>query len=156
MPHKKETTWVVIADGMRARILRWEGGTAFADAIDRDLSNPEVHGFARDLKSDAPGRGFVPGSEARHGMEPPTDPHALEKERFGRQVAAVLDEAAGRKAFDRLVLVAPPKALGTLRGALAERVRRCVAAELPKDLVKTPQHELAGHLKDVLGPGPRT
>jgi protein required for attachment to host cells len=151
MVSKRSETWVVVADGMRARILRWEGGDRFGQAMDHDLYDAAVHGFSRDLKSDAPGRAFDPGSGARHAIEPRHDPHEQEKVRFGGQVASVLDDAAARQAFDRLILVAPPKALGILRAALSERVRKCVTGEVNKDLVRTPVHELASHLRDSLG-----
>ena len=58
MTAARKETWVLIADGMRARILKWEGGDRFSQALGQDLYDPAVHGFARDLKSDAPGRAF--------------------------------------------------------------------------------------------------
>lgn len=150
--HRK--TWVVIADGMRARILQWEGDDRFTPATKEELYDASVHGFARDLKSDAPGRAFDTGSGARHAMQPRHDPHEMEKERFERHVAEIVNEAAARKAFDRLVIAAPPKALGHLREALAAPARKCLIGELHKDLVKTPADQLASHFRDILKPGP--
>lgn len=145
--HKE--TWFVIADGMRAKILRQTGADQFAPATDHDFYDADVHGHSRDLKSSAPGRAFDTGSGAHHSMEPRHDPHKLEKERFGRHVAAAIDEAAARGAFNRLILVAPPRALGILRDALGHQARACVVAEIAKDLVRTPLGELAGHFRDV-------
>jgi protein required for attachment to host cells len=151
MTTTRKTTWVVIADGMRARILKWEGADRFTPAIKDELYDASVHGFARDLKSDAPGRAFDTGSGARHAMQPRHDPHEMAKERFDRHVAAVVNDAAARKAFDRLVLAAPPKALGVLRDALGEPARKCVVGEVHKDLIRTPLDQLADHLRGVLG-----
>jgi len=151
MAAARKITWVVVADGMRARILKWEGASHFVPAVKDELYSASVHGFSRDLKSDAPGRAFDTGSGARHAMQPRHDPHELEKERFDRHVAAVVNDAAARKAFDRLVLVAPPKALGVLRDALGEPARKCVIGEVHKDLVRTPPDQLADHLREVLG-----
>jgi len=47
-------------------------------------------------------------------------------------------------------LVAAPSALGDLRAALSPEVPATVVAEVPKDLTKTPDAAVAGHLKDVL------
>jgi protein required for attachment to host cells len=62
----------------------------------------------------------------------------------------MLDERLAEKAYDRLVIVAPPKALGDLRAALSEQVKPHVYAELDKDLVKTPTAELPQHLGAVM------
>ena len=50
----------------------------------------------------------------------------------------MLDKRLSEKAYDRLVIVAPPKALGDLRAALSAHVRPLIYAELDKDLVKIP------------------
>lgn len=144
-------TWIVIADGMHARILRQDApGGSLVSALAEEMVDPAVHGFARDLKSDHPGRAFDTGSGARHAMEPRSDPHALEKARFARCIAELINAAAGRNEFAKLVLVAPPKTLGELRADLDERARKRVIGELARDLVGTPMTELRGHLKDVL------
>lgn len=154
MPTTKPT-WIVIADGMHARILRQDApGAALVPALDQEMVDPAVHGFARDLKSDQPGRAFDTGSGARHAMEPRHDPHVLEKAQFARRVAALVNEAAGRNAFAKLVLVAPPKTLGELRQDLDTQARQRVTGELARDLVRMPLKELRDHLKDLL-PGPR-
>ncbi len=52
--------------------------------------------------------------------------------------------ASPPKAFDRLMIVAPPFALGDLRAALSEQMKPHIYAELGKDLTKTPAAELPG------------
>lgn len=151
MPTKKKETWFVVADGMRARILRRTDDRRLVPATDHDLYDAAVHGFARDLKSDAPGRVFDTGSGARHAVEPRHDPHEFEKERFGKYVASVINEAAARDAFEQLVLVAPPRALGVLRAALDERARGRILEEVPKDLTRAPLDRLAEHLAGIRG-----
>lgn len=149
MTDKSKEIWVLIADGMRARILKWDGREHFAPAMDHEFYDPQVHGYSRDLKSDAPGRAFDSMSSTRHALQPRHDPHELEKERFSRSVAAVVDEAAQRKAFEQLILVAPPKTLGALRTALGPAALSRVKGEIHKDLIHTPPHQLADHLRDV-------
>ena len=88
-------------------------------------------------------------------MEPRVDWHEYEKHLFAVSMAKVLDEAAERGAFDRLVLVAPPKTLGALRAALKPRTRKMVIAEVGKDLTHVPVQGLTGHLRDVVPLNPR-
>jgi protein required for attachment to host cells len=85
-------------------------------------------------------------------MEPRTDPHLVEEERFARKIVTVLDQAARRQRFDRLVLVAPPKLMGMLRGLLPPNLMDKVGGELTKDLTKIPSHELPEHLEPILNP----
>ena len=160
MSATSNVTWVVIADGMHARILREEApGGRLLPALEHELYDPAVHGYSRDLKSDHPGRAFDTGSagfgrqhtaQPRHAMEPRHDPHQYEKHLFARHIAQLLNEAAGRDEFQRLVLVAPPKVLGDLRAELDEHSRKRVTGELAKDLIRTPAHELRSHLEIVL------
>jgi protein required for attachment to host cells len=63
-----------------------------------------------------------------------------------------LEDAALKGSFDRLVLIAPPRALGDLRSSLAENVSRMVPEEIPKDRVDVPIHELPERLQHVLKP----
>lgn len=151
MPTKPKLTWIVIADGMHARVLRREHrGGPLLPALDREFVDPAVHGFARDMKSDRPGRAFDTGSGMRHAMEPRHDPHEYEKHRFARQIAALINAAAEQNAFQQLVVAAPPKVLGELRAELDHHARRLVIGEVPRDLIKTPLAELPSHLADVL------
>lgn len=151
MPAMSHATWIVIADGMHARILRQDApGGNLVPALAEEIIDPAVHGFARDLKSDHPGRAFDTGSGARHAMEPRHDPHVQQKQHFAKRVAELINAAAGRNEFAKLILVAPPKTLGELRADLNEHARKRVTGELDRDLVRTPMTELQRHLKDVL------
>jgi protein required for attachment to host cells len=62
----------------------------------------------------------------------------------------LINEAAERKEFDRLILVAPPKTLGDLRANLSQRASGLVSGELDRDLVNTPVSKLEDHLADFL------
>lgn len=62
-------TWVVVADGARARILehtRIGGGLVALAAMDHD----KAHGHARDLGSDRPGLVFDSTGSGRHAVAP--------------------------------------------------------------------------------------
>jgi protein required for attachment to host cells len=50
---------------------------------------------------------------------------------------------------DRIVIAAGPKLLGDLRAHLPKTLHTHVAAELHKDLAKTPLHDLPPHFAKV-------
>jgi protein required for attachment to host cells len=146
---KKTITWFLVADGARARILMNDGvGKGLQPAVNGEFSRPLPP--TRELGSDRPGRSQQRGVAGRHAFAPHLDWHEFEKEKFGREMARILDQAAERCAFDRLVLVAPPRALGNLRSALAPRTRSLVHAEIDKDLTNLPVGALPAHLTDVM------
>lgn len=149
-PRAAKTTWIVIADGMHARFLRYRPGETLTPAVEPELYDPAVHGRSLDLKSDRPGRAIDPGSGAHHAIEPRHDPHTQEKHLFAGKVAGVINAAAGRKEFDRLVIAAPPKTLGDLRKALDKHAAALVVAEVHRDLIKTPAAELLAHFAEAL------
>lgn len=146
---KPVKTWILIADGTRARIAINDGpGRGVRPALDMEFHG--VNAANRVIMSDRPGRTFDSAGQGRHAMEPRTDPQTHEQRSFLHDVAAYLDKAAQRGEFDRLVVVAPPKALGSLRAALSENVQSKVTGELNKDLTHVPIHDLAEHLGSVL------
>ena len=83
-------------------------------------------------------------------MEQKTDWHRFEKHQFAKRMAELLEDAAKRKAFDRLVLVAPPQALGDLRAELGRHAKEKVTGELDKDLTHVAIHDLPGHLAGLI------
>ena len=145
-------TWIVVADGARARFLRPEEGSAkLVPTGPADLVAPQSRQRSRDLKSDRPGRSFSASrSGVRHAFEPPHDYHKLEKHRFMAKLAEALDDACGRHAFDDLILVAPRRSLGELRGLLSKRVQKSVREEVAKDLTNEPPSRLRHRLGPLL------
>ena len=142
------TTWIVIADGSRARIVaQREGGTGF-DVVS-EAASEEAHTPSREIWSDRPGRTQESGYSGRHGIEPRNDPHVERKAAFIRDPAVRLNQAAAEKRFDNLVLFAPPRCLAELHDALDDGVRGKIKAATPKDLTKLPLGELPRHLENL-------
>ena len=142
---KPTRTWVVIADAARVRVFETRGkgsGLAVVPHLSLDAELAPTHA----LGTDQPGRSFDSVGSGRHAMESPSDPHREQKRQFARRIADALGEHQARKAFDRLVLVAPPVTMGDLRAALPDTVKATVAAELVADLTNTPAGELPHHL----------
>lgn len=147
---KKTVTYILVADGARARLYVNQGVGKGLQPVSGATHKADLHHHDRDILSDKPGRAYNSVGQARSAMEPQTEWHRFEKHKFAREMAKVLDAAAANKAFDRLVLVAPPATLGDLRMELGEATRKMVTAELAKDLTRHAEQELPQHLEAVL------
>ncbi len=142
---KAEKLWVVIADGEHARVVMPAPAQQFATTL--ALDSAAAHKRSAELVSDRPGRGHESATTTRHAIAPRHDPHELAEQAFVREVARQLDEHAAGGEFDRLVLVAPTRALNNLRSAIGANARARLAGTLAKDLVKVPDHTLYAHLE---------
>ena len=147
MPHKESITWFVVADGAKARILARHGGSGPREpASNKCFAEAEARLPTRDVGAERPGRVHESADVTRHAMEPRVDWHRFAKEQFARNVADALEAAAGRKLYDALVLVAPPRTLGDLRHALGKHAGALVTGEIAKDLTNISDHDLPAHL----------
>ncbi len=144
---KPKTTWIVIADGARARVLQNAGPGKGVVAL-QDLVFEGDHSASFDIMADKPGRAFDSVGHARHAMDPSSDPHDQLKAQFVKSVASALERRVDT--YNRLILVAPPQALGLLRKSLSAPVARKVTGELGKDLTHLPNAELPPHLDSLL------
>jgi protein required for attachment to host cells len=127
----KGTTWYVVADGGKARIL-----TGSSNGM-RTLQQFDNSGHG-DTDADASG-----GTSQLKA--PKSDPHAQAKGHFAKQVAHRLNEAVRTGAVDEIVLAAPAHVLHDIREALDKAASAKLASSLSKDLTNTPEHELASH-----------
>lgn len=146
---KPVRTWIAIVDSRRFRVLENLGpgkGATPVDGMDREVDLQATS----DIVSDRQGRSFESANQARHALEPRSDPNELQKEAFLKGVAEAIAERHRHGAFDRLVLAAPPWALGRLRTMLPEAVKASVSGEVAKDLTKIPDHDIAAHLAGVV------
>jgi protein required for attachment to host cells len=139
------TTWYVIADGGQARVVRKRDGQDVFDT-EREFVSAEIHSRTHDMGAERPGRVHESVGPASHAAEPRQDLHQADKQNFVGEVARMLNEADAHQEFDRLILVAPAHALAWLNDALHAGTKQKVAAELQKDLTKTPNSELGEHL----------
>ena len=140
----KQTTWILVADGSRARIFR----AADKGRIELHAESAIPHPPSRDINADRPGRTFDSAGLGRHAKEPPTDPHDKAEADFLHTLAQQIDNAHAKKEFDRLVVIAAPRALGTLRTAFPKRVSEAVVTEMAHDLTGFAAPALETYLKD--------
>lgn len=128
--------WVIVADGQRALFLRNDGDELYPNLrTDKVLEheNPPT----REQGTDRPGRWADTGESHRSAFTE-TDWHKLEEERFLGGLADLLKEGVHSGRYGKIVLVAPPEALGILRKALDRQVSEHIIAEVGKDLTRQP------------------
>ena len=146
---KPVRTWILIADGARARIV---ANTGPGRGI-QQINNFDFRADKRptsDLKTDRPGRTFSSAGPGSHALEPSDDAHDRQERDFQSLLAEFLHDQLENDAFDRLIIAAAPRALGVLRHVLSKGVRDKISAELPKDLTQVKTEDLVAHLADFL------
>ena len=124
-------TWIVLADAATAKLYQPQASGRDWQLIS-EVTHPQSRAKESEPGTDKPGR-VKQSTGSRAAMEPPTPRKEVEIEKFAREIAKALDDALVRKAYDRLVLVAPPEFVGILRKLLSERVERCIATTVEKD-----------------------
>lgn len=139
-------TWIVAADGAEAKVFEerlkagpvhelpdWrmtQGGGDFPKA---SRPGATVH------ESGGPGR-HQSGEHA---------PRQEAEDRFLHRVAEALGQAAGRGAYQHLVLLAPPRALGALRSALPRAAHDRLAGSEPHECVRETADQIRERLRAV-------
>lgn len=142
------STWFLLADGRRARVLvETKRGAALAAPPDlaMEISEDELYDV-----QDRPPRSFDRVGAGRHAMDKGRSLHEQEEEKFLKRVAETVGEAEKHKRFDHLVIAAPPRALGILREKLPASARARIRAETPKDLLDEAAPALRERLTDLL------
>ena len=136
--------WVVVCDGAKALIFENAGDAQALNLKTREVrEQPDAR--THEQGTDAPGRAINSVNGHRSAMEQ-TDWHDQSEQRFLTDLSKRLDAAVQAGQTKSLVLVAPPRALGVMRQAATPNLRKAVRAEIDKDLVKLPVHEIEKHL----------
>ena len=140
----RDGEWVVVCDGAKALILENAGDAKFPNLKmlevfeQKDLPT-------REIGSDQPGRTNSSVGPGRSSYEQ-TDWHNRAEEAFLTGLVHHLDAAVTAGKAKSMIIVAPPRALGVLRPAYSHSLKNAVRAEVDKDLVKMPVHEIEKRL----------
>lgn len=134
-------TWVLVLDGAKGLILEVAG----------EGPEPQLRVRRKDANDAPDNRGeattdATPGFVRGDGPAPRSDAnasHQATEHGFAEEMADTLYKAAHRGEFEALVLVAPPKLLGTLRRSLHKEVQDRVVGEVHKTLTGHPVDEIA-------------
>jgi protein required for attachment to host cells len=141
-------TYVLVADGARALILRNEGTPGEPDLVTVETDAHDAPKTS-DMGTDAPGRSH---SSVGHGRSAvgQTDWHTREEEHFLDRIAARLEKLRQAGDIKGLVVVAPPTALGRLRASLSPQLTALIRAEVEKDYAHEPVPQITKHLRAAL------
>jgi protein required for attachment to host cells len=140
----KHGEWVVVCDGAKALILENTGDIKFPNLKTREvLEQKDLPTHL--LGTDKPGRTH---SSVGHGSSAvgQTDWHNQAEQAFLTHLAQRLDADVTAGKVKSLILVASPRALGMIRHVYPHALRAAIRAEIDKDLVKHPVHDIEKHL----------
>ena len=136
--------WVVVCDGTKALVLENTGDAKFPNLKTVEVFEQKALA-THELGSDAPGRSHSSLGHGRSSVEQ-TDWHDQAERAFLAQLVKHLDAAIAAGRTKSLIVVASPRALGMIRPAYSHALRAAVRAEVDKDRVKMPIHEIEKHL----------
>ena len=146
---KQNRTWIVVADGGRARILLHTARLKGLQQLPHsDFHDPHLP--THELMADRQPRVHESVGAARHAIEPRIDPHEQRKEQFLARLLAHLDHAAQRGEFEHLVVVAPAAALGDLRKEFSPLLHKHLFAEITHDYAHQSNDYVYRHIKEKL------
>jgi protein required for attachment to host cells len=133
LPHN---ALVLVADGTKVLYLRNHGDENQIDLRTESHDQREDR-KDRDIKTDAPGTTKQSGGYGRSTYEE-TDFQQQEEDRWVKDAAEELKARALRNDFEALAIVAPPKALGTLKKSLHKEVEKRIVCTVNKEMSGRP------------------
>jgi protein required for attachment to host cells len=137
----------VVCDGAKALVLENAGDPKFPNLKTIEVfEQKDLPTHA--LGTDVPGRSNASVGRNRSAFEQ-TDWHDQAEQAFLVHLAQRLDAALTAGKTKSLIVVAPPRALGMIRPAYSHALKGAVRAEVDKDFVKMPVHEIEKHLTGV-------
>ena len=136
--------WVVVCDGAKALVLENTGDIKFPNLKMVEVFEQKDEP-THELGTDAPGRTNGSVGRSRSSVEQ-TDWHDQAEHAFLVKLAGHLDAALTAGKTKSLIMVAPPRARGMIRPAYTHALKAAVRAEVDKDLVKQPVHQIEKHL----------
>ncbi|MEW6018861.1 MAG: host attachment protein [Pseudomonadota bacterium] len=125
-------TWVVAADGARARIF--EERQRAGDMVERPAQAMHQEGHDHPGPHTHQATVHERAGVGRHSAGERA-PSQEAEDRFLKRLAEQLGRDAQAGAFDELVILAPPRALGALRTALPRAARDRLTASAPVECV---------------------
>jgi protein required for attachment to host cells len=137
-------SWVIVCDGAKALVLQNAGDNQHMNLQVRETFE-QPNEADRDIGAGKPGRSHQADGLGGSAVEE-TSWHDQAEDAFLKQVASKVDELVHEKDAKRIVLVAPPKALGKLRPNLSAGAQAAITFELAKDLTNIPIDQIERHL----------
>lgn len=142
-------TWVLVADGGRARILTTPRLAADGNYVQlAAYDNSEA--LKQPASTDRPGRTYESADGTPHAVAEYSELNKQPKLEFADHLAQIVNQGAANDDYSRLLLVAPPTVMGRLREALSDQARDRLVGSLDKDLTHVGLDDLPKHLEGVI------
>jgi protein required for attachment to host cells len=142
-------TWILVAHRGGARLFENKGPGKGLNLL-HDIPHPEGRLKNKDIGADKPGRSIDSHGPGRHSLSSEQEPTAHITEQFAKQLSTMLDDGRHQQLYGKLVLVAEPRFLGSLRAALSTPTAALVMATVGKDLGSVELHNMPKHLTDTI------
>lgn len=147
MHTKKTRDWILLADRAHAKIYTRN----YVDGAMQQymaLEHPAARKFQHDQGTDKPGRGHQSSSGGKHAYEDHADFPEQESQAFLLGIAEEINDAAAQNEMDRLILVALPKTMATLKSALGPEALQRLGGEYAKNLIHLSDADFQEQLAD--------
>lgn len=132
-------TMVLVADGRKALFFRNKGDAEYPN-LEAELVEQKDNPSHLDQASDKAGQASSSGTAS--GTMGENDYHELEEQRFASEIADMLKRRALANDYEKLIVVAPPTALGEIRKHYHKEVKDRLVGEVAKDLTGHPVPEI--------------
>lgn len=151
LPQKDTRTWFVVADRTVARFFESEGGVKAWRPL-RALEHPEGRLKSGQLESDRQGatKSQNGNDYSVRGLSNTKEAAVHVMEVFARDISKIIEAGRVKNAYDRLVLVAPPRFLGELKNSLSAQAEGMVYRTLDQELTQLDDAALRERLRPVL------
>lgn len=133
-------TLIMVLDGARSALFR-NTGPALAPELELIESTDDPAPSTSELGTDRPGRRFESAGSSRGAYEA-SDYHQQAEDRFAGDAAAQLNRIAATGEH-KLILVADPRVLGTMRPHIAAATRHLLIGEITRDYAGRPACDVA-------------
>ena len=140
--------WVVVANAARARIFERDDENQALREIADCVHTPSRQ-KASELDHDRPGKARK--SQASTAFTPHTETRDREHQRFAREIAQLLEDAALTDRMPALVLLASNPFLGELKAELGSASQRLLKFSAPVDLTTYQFSDLEHRVTRALG-----
>lgn len=147
------TTWILIANASEAHLYKAHHAKLLngAESLEhvKDFSHPESRSAVKELVSDRNGRNYS-AAFGNHTFTDRADHHQREVELFAREILDDIEQNYNSKAFDELIMAAPPQFHGALNQLCSKQLRKACNTQIDKDYTKLDQRELLKQIQSYL------
>jgi protein required for attachment to host cells len=140
---------VIVADAQTVRVFESEAENRGLEEL-AVFHNPDAKAHERDLVADRPGRTASSANKARQAYEPKGSARQYALQRWLKLIGAQLRSLLAARRTEGVALIAAPRLLAQLHGALPPRVTDLPRVELSRDFAKQPLASLERRAQPML------